>query len=256
MQSGEQPGVFRGANFVSPAHAGKFCSSCSGGSSSLQPANESPNGVAILPVRSPVARRGLRTATGSNGGRGAARLNSRYHVNTHKLWYWYHTVCEEILRCVLCVHRLLHVWVLHAWCPHTCVEHRPSAEHVTQLIIFFSSSHSFYVNAPLLRHTTIHHTHHNSTHANNRNHPQPHPQPLPQPRPSTTNRTHPQRPQSPTAPHSPAPHSPADSSRFLLRLNKFQKEYWDCKSVLYNRNMRVRRLVGEAVVKNPLLPFW
>ena len=127
----------------------------------------------------------------------------------------------------------------------------PVTEHVTQLIIFFSSSHSFYVNAPLLRHTTIHHTHHNSTHANTPHTTHTHPQPLPQPRPSTTNRTHPQRPQSSTAPHSPAPHSPADSSRFLLRLNKFQKEYWDCKSVLYNRNMRVRRLVGEAVVKNP-----
>ena len=35
-----------------------------------------------------------------------------------------------------------------------------SSEHVTQLIIFFSSSHSFYVNAPLLRHTTIHHNIH------------------------------------------------------------------------------------------------
>ena len=63
-------------------------------------------------------------------------------------------------------------------------------EHVTQLIIFFSSSHSFYVNAPLLRHTTIHH---NTTATI-------HPQPLPQPRIST--RT------APTTPNCPPPHIP------------------------------------------------
>ena len=121
MQSGEQPGVFRGANFVSPPHAGKFCSSCSGGSSSLQPANERPNGVAILPVRSPVARRGLRTATGSNGGRGAARLNSRYHVNTHTVVLYDIGGCvkkaqrdESVLR-LLCACMVFCMGGAHGW---------------------------------------------------------------------------------------------------------------------------------------------
>ena len=51
-----------------------------------------------------------------------------------------------------------------------CAHARGAPEHVTQLIIFFSSSHSFLFNAPLLRHTTIHH---NIPQLNTRQQPQP-----------------------------------------------------------------------------------
>ena len=89
---------------------------------------------------------------------------------------------------------------------------------------------------------------HTTTHTRcNRNHPQPHPQPLPQPRPSTrTAPTHNAHNRPP--PHIPLP-IPPDSYLGLTN----SKGILGLKSVLYNRNMRVRRFVGEAVVKNPPL---
>ena len=81
-------------------------------------------------------------------------------------------------------------------------------EHVTQLIIFFSSSHSFYVNAPLLRHTTIHH---NTPQLNTRQQPQP---PTTTPTTTTTTATIHHEPHPPTTTPTIA-HRPTFPCRFL-----------------------------------------